>query len=479
MDDKIITNEPVPISDTATDTNKAVSAPDTTTDGAPAAVSDLTSFIADSVANPAIEATELLLRLFEHMDATAPTMRLIIAGSIVGVSLLLILITRFITHRHVVHLEALPDEQFNALRWQSQDLVSKTDMKAFWTSVWRGIGWLFTMLLGFVALTGLLMSFSWSLRLAAGLIVFFGDAIAYVWYGFIGYLPNLITIALILLVARYVIRLIGLVFEGIRNRRIFLKNFYPEWAETSFSIIKIMIIVVTAVIIFPYLPGSSSPAFQGISIFVGVLLTLGSTTAVANVVAGVVLTYTRAFKVGDQVEIADTRGRIVESSTFVTRIQTLKNVVVSVPNSMVLNNNIINYSKNLGQRGLLVHTAITIGYDVPWQKVHSLLIAAANKTDNIAESPEPFVLQTSLEDNYVAYEINGWALHPEELPRIYSELHANILDEFHGHQVEITSPHYRAVRDGNAVAIPESSMNETQGSPVEASTSDKGTSGEK
>ena len=230
--------------------------------------------------------------------------------------------------------------------------------------------------------------------------------------GFIAYLPNLVTIVVILLVTRYVVRTISLIFEGIRTRRIHLKNFYPEWAETSLSLIKLLIYALTAVIIFPYLPGSSSPAFQGISIFVGVLVSLGSTTAVANVVAGVVLTFTRAFKVGDQVEVSDVRGRVVERSTFVTRIQTLKNVIVSIPNSMVLTNNVINYSQNMGQRGLLVHTNITIGYDVPWQTVNNLLISAARKTENIVEDPEPFVLQTSLDDNYVSYEVNGWTRNP-------------------------------------------------------------------
>ena len=168
-----------------------------------------------------------------------------------------------------------------------------------------------------------------------------------------------------------------------------------------------------------------------------------------------VLTYTRAFTEGDQVEVGGTRGRGVERRTFVTRIQSLKNVIVSIPNSMVLSNNIINYSKNVGQTGLLVHTTITIGYDVPWQTVNALLIAAARKTDNIVDQPEPFVLQTSLDDNYVSYEINGWTRKAEELPKIYSNLHANILDEFHGHRVEITSPAFRAVREGGASTIPE------------------------
>jgi small-conductance mechanosensitive channel len=398
--------------------------------------------------------TMAILQLFQQMDSTAPLARLIIAGTIVGISLLLLLITKIIIRRRIARLEAAPDKLFKPMRWQAQDLVTSKDMKALWLRVWRLVGWALSLVFGLAALTGGLMTNSWTLNLAARMIVLFIAALEYVWSGFMGYLPNLITIIVIVLVARYFIRIIGLIFEGIRSRRINLQNFYPEWAETSFSLIKLMIYVLTAVIVFPYLPGSSSPAFQGISIFVGVLVSLGSTTAVSNVIAGVVLTYTRAFTVGDQVEVGGNRGRIVERSTFVTRIQTLKNVIVSIPNSMVLNNNIINYSKNMGQSGLLVHTTITIGYDVPWQTVNQLLIDAALKTEYILETPPPFVLQTSLDDNYVSYELNGWTRKPEELPRIYSTLHANILDEFHGHQVEITSPAFRALRDANASTIP-------------------------
>jgi small-conductance mechanosensitive channel len=421
-----------------------------------AAGGDPMQALAETVAEiPMAEDTMVILQLFEQMDAASPLVRLVTAAVIVGVSLLLILLARIIVSRRVRRLEEAPEGKIPPLRWQAQDLVSSEDMKRFWLTIWRGVGWFLSAIFFLTAVTGALMVSSWTLRLAARLITLFIAALEYVWTGFVSYLPNLITIIVIVLVARYVIRIIGLIFEGIRTRRIYLRNFYPEWAETSFSLIKLMIYALTAVIVFPYLPGSSSPAFQGISIFVGVLVSLGSTTAVANVIAGVVLTYTRAFAVGDQVEVGGTRGRIVERSTFVTRIQTLKNVIVSIPNSMVLNNNIINYSKNMGQTGLLVHTTITIGYDVPWQTVNSLLIAAARKTEHILEHPEPFVLQTSLDDNYVSYEVNGWTRKPEELPRIYSNLHANILDEFHGHNVEITSPAFRAVRDANESTIPE------------------------
>lgn len=399
--------------------------------------------------------TVAILNLFEQMDATAPLMRLIIAASIVGVSLLLLMISRIVIRRRIQKLEAIPESRFKPLRWQAQDLVSAEDMQKFWLRLWRGLDWLLSLGFGLVAVTGMLMTNSWTLQLAARIITVFIAALEYVWSGFVGYLPNLVTILVIVFFARYLIRVIGLIFDGIRNRRIYLKNFYPEWAETSFSLIKLMIYALTAVIIFPYLPGSSSPAFQGISIFVGVLVSLGSTTAVANVVAGVVLTYTRAFKVADQVEVGGTRGRVVERSTFVTRIQTLKNVIVSIPNSMVLTNNIVNYSSNMGHSGLLVHTTITIGYDVPWQTVNELLIAAATMTENIADNPEPFVLQTSLDDNYVSYEVNGWTRNAEELPKTYSELHANILDIFHANKVEITSPAFRAVRDANETTVPD------------------------
>ena len=404
---------------------------------------------------PLTEDTLVLLQIFDQMDAASPWMRLIIAAVITGGSLFLLLISRFYFKRRVARMEEVPQERYKAFRWQAQDLVSSEDMKQLWITLWTWLGRLASLIFILGAINGLLLTSGWTLRLAARMINATFEALLYVWYGFVGYIPNLLTIVLILFVTRFVIRTLGLVFDGIRTRRIYLKNFYPEWADTSFGIIKLMVYALAAVIIFPYLPGSSSPAFQGISIFVGVLVSLGSTTAVANVIAGIVLTYTRAFNVGDQVEVADTRGRVVERSTFVTRIQTLKNVIVSIPNSMVLSNNIINYSKNMGQQGLLVHTGVTIGYDVPWQTVNKLLIAAAEKTEHIAENPKPFVLQTSLDDNYVSYEVNGWTRSPEELPKIYSNLHANILDEFHGHKVEITSPHYRAVRDGNEANVPE------------------------
>jgi len=205
---------------------------------------------------------------------------------------------------------------------------------------------------------------------------------------------------------------------------------------------------------FPYLPGSESPAFRGVSIFLGVLFSLGSTAAVANVVAGVILTYMRAFRIGDRVKISDTIGDVIEKTLLVTRVRTIKNEDITVPNAMVLGSHIINYSSSAKDRGLILHTTVTIGYDAPWRKVHELLIAAAHSTEHILKEPSPFILQTALDDFYVSYELNAYTNRPEIMAGIYSSLHQNIQDRFNESGVEIMSPHYAAFRDGNQTTVP-------------------------
>jgi len=261
-------------------------------------------------------------------------------------------------------------------------------------------------------------------------------------------------IIVVVLLARFVVHLLKLVFDGISARRISIPGFYPEWSRTSYNLVRVLVIALTLIIVFPYLPGSSSPAFQGVSIFLGVLLSLGSTSAVANVVAGIVITYTRAFRIGDRVKISNTEGDVIERSAFVTRIRTPKNVEVSIPNASVLSNHIINFSAQAKQAGLTLHTTVTIGYDVAWTKVHELLLQAAAATERIEKEPAPFVLQTALNDFYVEYELNATTREPGQKQRTYSDLHANILNAFTSAGIEILSPHYEARRDGSAPALP-------------------------
>lgn len=271
----------------------------------------------------------------------------------------------------------------------------------------------------------------------------------------VAYLPNVFFIAVIILVAVYVTKLTRIIFVELGKGSIVISGFHTEWAAPTYKIVRFMILAVTAIAVFPYLPGSKSPAFQGISIFLGVLFSLGSTSAVANIVAGVILTYMRAFRLGDRVQIADTVGDVIEVSLLVTRIRTIKNVEITIANSMVLSSHIVNFSGSVQDDGLILHTTVTIGYDAPWRKIHELLIDAAASTKNILSTPAPFVFQTALDDFYVHYQINAYTNQPSCMAKTYSDLHQNIQDKFYEAGVEIMSPHFSTMRDGNRIAIPD------------------------
>lgn len=275
-----------------------------------------------------------------------------------------------------------------------------------------------------------------------------------IWEAIADNLPAFFFVAVILVVAYYGIKFVKFIFGEIGKGTIEIPGFYRDWAEPTYKIVRFLLIAFTAVVVFPYLPGSKSPAFQGISIFLGVLFSLGSTSAVANIIAGMLLTYTRAFQDGDRVRIGETMGDVLGKTLLVTRIRTIKNEDISIPNAMVLSSHIINYSSSAQEQGLILHTGVTIGYDAPWRQVHELLIAAARDTERILKEPKPFVFQTSLDDFYVSYELNAFTDQPSYMARIYSDLHQNIQDKFNEAGVEIMSPHYGSMRDGNSIAIP-------------------------
>ena len=355
------------------------------------------------------------------------------------------------------------DRTLKPLRIQKQEILSSFEVAKILNGGFTALSWILRIIIVISFLNMSLGLFVWTQNAAAAGMQITGNAIRMIWQGFVDYLPDLVTTLVIVFVAHLFLKLLKLVFEGIRRRRITIPGFYPEWAKTSFSLMRLLVIALTIVVVFPYLPGSGSPAFQGVSIFVGVLLSLGSTTAVANVVAGIVITFTRAFKKGDQVVIADTEGKVIERTAFVTRLRTSKNVDVSIPNAAIMSDKVINFSTQAKQTGITLHTGVTIGYDVPWTRVHELLLAAANATEHLESEPAPFVLQKALDDYYVAYELNVCSRRSDIRPVIYSELHANILDAFHAAGVEITSPHYRAVRNGNEPAIAGAQLQDSTG----------------
>jgi len=268
------------------------------------------------------------------------------------------------------------------------------------------------------------------------------------------YLPNLFSILVIYFVMKYVIRFVRYIFHEIEAEKLKLSGFHADWAMPTYSILKFLLYAFMFVLIFPYLPGSDSNIFKGVSVFIGVLFSLGSSSAIANMVAGLVITYMRPFKIGDRIKIGDVTGDVVEKTLLVTRIRTIKNEVITIPNSSVLIGNTTNYSSEAIEKGLIIHTTVTIGYDVPWKDMHQALIDAALRTNLILDEPKPFVLQTSLEDFYVSYQINAYTREAGKQALIYSNLHQNIQDVCNERGIEILSPHYRAARDGNMTTIP-------------------------
>lgn len=268
------------------------------------------------------------------------------------------------------------------------------------------------------------------------------------------YLPNLFSILVIYFVMKYVIRFVRYIFHEIEAEKLKLSGFHADWAMPTYSIVKFLLYAFMFVLIFPYLPGSNSNIFKGVSVFIGVLFSLGSSSAIANMVAGLVITYMRPFKIGDRIKIGDVTGDVVEKTLLVTRIRTIKNEVITIPNSSVLIGNTTNYSSEAIEKGLIIHTTVTIGYDVPWKDMHQALIDAALRTNLILDEPKPFVLQTSLEDFYVSYQINAYTREAGKQALIYSNLHQNIQDVCNERGIEILSPHYRAARDGNMTTIP-------------------------
>lgn len=279
--------------------------------------------------------------------------------------------------------------------------------------------------------------------------------------GFLSFIPNLFFIALIFLATRYLLKFTKLFFTEMEKGKISFSGFHQDWVQPTHKLLRLLIFVLAVVVVSPYLPGFGSPAFQGISIFFGVLLSLGSTAAIANIVAGIAITYMRPFKVGDRVKIADTMGDVIEKTLLITRVRTIKNVEVTIPNAMVLGSHMINYSALANEDGLILHTSITIGYDVPWRKVHELLFLAAQSTMDILREPPPFILQTSLNDYSVSYELNVYTEKANNLLGILSELHQNIQDKFNEANIEIMSPTYSALRDGNQATIPETYLPKT------------------
>ena len=347
--------------------------------------------------------------------------------------------------RHIVSsLERRYKRRVEKLEAQSRRLVQAEQV---WSVLQGLLGLskaLLILLLIYIYLNSVLSLFPWTRYIAQSLINYTIEPLLIMARAVIDYTPKLFFLIMLVLVVRYILKFNRMFFMAIASNRIHFHNFDAEWAWPTYRIVRVLVIVFAIVIAYPYIPGSDSAAFKGISIMFGVLFSLGSTSMLSNIIAGYAMIYRRAFKVGDRIKIGDIIGDVEEMRLLVTNLRSLKNEVVVIPNSQILNSEVTNYSAKAVKEGLILHTTVGIGYEVPWRQVEAMLLMAAERTLGLRADKKPFVLQKSLGDFAVNYELNVYCDEVNQMMPLYSELHRNIQDVFNEYDVQIMTPAYES-----------------------------------
>lgn len=368
-------------------------------------------------------------------------------------------------------LETRYIEKIHSIHFKSMEIIQAQRVRAFIHEALSVIRFIFISVLIYTYFHLVLSFFPWTRPFAGQLLGYLIVPLRVIGGGIVKHIPNLLFIAVLVVITRYLLKFMHLFFRQVDQGALTIEGFYTEWAKPTDKLLSFLIIAFAIVVAFPYIPGSDSAAFKGVSIFIGVLFSLGSQSAVSNIIGGLVMTYRRAFKVGDRIAIGDVIGDVADIRLQLTHIRTIKNEDVIVPNSTILNSNITNYSLYAREKGLILHTSVTIGYDAPWRQVQELLLMAAGRTRGLLQEPRPFVLQKSLDDFYVNYELNVYSDTPQNMAENYSELHSNIQDCFNEYGVQIMSPHY--VKDpASAKIVPKEHWYEPPAGPPEQGKSD-------
>ena len=309
-------------------------------------------------------------------------------------------------------------------------------------SVVAAVFWLLALTGVYLALDFALLQFPGTRGFALGLLDLLVDPLATMGRGLLASIPGLVFLAILVLVTRYILHTLRLLVGAIEQGAVAVKGFDREWSWPTYRIVRLLVVAFAVVVAFPYIPGSSSDAFKGVSLFLGIVFSLGSTSIIANIIAGYSMTYRRAFRVGDRIQVGDIVGDVTEVRLQVTHVRSLKNEEVVIPNSVILNNAVVNFSTLAGTQGLILHATVGIGYETPWRQVEAMLLMAAERTSRLLKEPPPYILQKSLGDFAITYELNAHCDRPREMPSIYTELHRNILDVFNEYGVAIMTPAY-------------------------------------
>jgi small-conductance mechanosensitive channel len=374
--------------------------------------------------------------------------RLGIAFAIVTAQALLIWFIWYLFRRINKKIEHSAREKIKPLTIKKLKILSSKQIINIIHFFLRILKYVITALLLFITLPIVFSLFPATKNLASTLFDYILDPLKEIGIAALGYIPKLFTIIIIFIIVRYIHRALKFFAVQIEKEKLIIPGFYAEWANPTLKILQVILWAFTIAIIYPYLPGSDSRVFQGVSVFVGIIFSLGSSSAIGNLVAGLVITYMRPFKIGDRVQIKEITGFVVEKNMMVVRLKTHKNEYVTFPNLMILSSNIINYntSSDEDEEGLIIFAEVTFGYSTPWQKVHEILIEAALATEYVQKRPKPFVLQTMLDDNYARYQINCYTKEVSKVPGIYATLYENIQNTFRKAGINMTAPHYNIIK---------------------------------
>jgi len=313
------------------------------------------------------------------------------------------------------------------------------------------VAWLFLI---YVYLTAVFSLFPWSQGWSWRLFDFARMELTLALVAIGSAIPGLLVIAAIIAVTQWATGVFDRFFDAIDAGAVMVSWLHQELGRPTKKLVRIVMWVIALMVAYPFIPGSDSKAVQGISLLLGVMVSLGSSNFVGNAVAGMALTYARAFSIGDRVKISEHIGSIVSLGFFATKVRSVWNEEITIPNSQVASQPIVNFTRLAAGPGLLLHTQVTLGYDDDWRTVHALLIEAAGRVEGIEREPEPFVLQRALNDHHITYELNCVTRLSDQMRPLYSRLHEEIQDAFARAGVEIMSPVYNALRDANAMVMP-------------------------
>ncbi|MCX6550921.1 MAG: mechanosensitive ion channel family protein [Acidobacteria bacterium] len=377
-------------------------------------------------------------------DRTGPVLQRSAVRTLIATGLLLVVLVAIVwTWRRLdAALKARYGRKVEKLTAKSRHVVSVDSVWASLRTLIRFVRTALVIMLVFVYLQYVLALFPQTRPIAWSLTGYVIRPLAKLWEAFTTAIPDLMFLAVLFVVVRFLLKLIHRFFDAVDEGRIEFAHFEREWAIPTYKLLRVLVVAFAIVVGFPYIPGSSSDAFKGVSLFLGVMFSLGSSSLLANVLAGYSLNYRRAFKVGDRVKIGDVAGEVSAVRLQVTHVRTIRNEEVTVPNSVVLGTHVVNYSALARAKGLILTTTVGIGYETPWRQVEAMLIEAARRTPGLLPEPPPFIRQQALGDFAVTYALCVYTDQPLKMEAIYTDLHRNVLDVFNEYGVQIMTPAY-------------------------------------